>query len=228
MLEWLPENISTYGHRIDGILGLIYAIVGVWFVAVQALLFYFLIKYRRGAGAKALHIAGNSFKSLVWIALPVVLVLGFDIAIDLAQAPAWQEIKIEMPAKPDQTVRVIAQQFAWDFVYPGQDSRFDTADDVVSSGELLVPVHKKILVQLESKDVIHSFWVPNLRLKQDIVPGRRILAWFQAGKTGSFEIACAELCGVAHGNMRSLLIVSDETEFAAKVGALPTLTSLGL
>lgn len=228
MLEWLPENISTYGHKIDDILVMIYKIVGVWFIAVQALLFYFLIKYRRSSGAKASHIAGNSFKSLLWIGLPVILVLGFDIAIDLAQAPAWQEIKIDRPEKPDQTVRVVAQQFAWDFVYPGKDGALDTEDDVVSSGELLVPVGKKILVQLESKDVIHSFWVPNLRLKQDIVPGRRIMGWFQAVKTGTYEIACAELCGVAHGNMRSLLVVSEEAEYETKLSALPTLSSLGM
>jgi len=228
MLEWLPENISTYGHKIDDILLLIYQIVGVWFIAAQALLFYFLIKYRRSSGAKASHVPGNSFKSLLWISVPVVFVLGFDIAIDLAQAPAWQEIKIDRPENPDQTVRVIAQQFAWDFIYPGKDGVLDTEDDVVSAGELLVPVSKKILVQLESKDVIHSFWVPNLRLKQDIVPGRRIMAWFQAVKTGTYEIACAELCGVAHGNMRSVLVVSDEAEYEAKISALPTLSSQDL
>lgn len=213
LLQWLPENISTYGLKIDHVIEVIYYIVGAWFILAEALLFYFLIKYRRSSAPKAIHIKGNTFKSLSFLLVPVVLVAGFDVGIDLIQEPVWHEIKIDRPINPDVTVRVMAKQFAFDFVYTGPDGTFDTADDIVSPGEFKIPVNKKIVIEMESKDVIHSFWVPNLRLKQDIVPGRRIKGWFEAIKTGSYGIGCAELCGFGHGTMHANLSVVDNDAF---------------
>lgn len=222
MMQWLPESISSYGHKIDDVIWLIYAIVGVWFVVVEVLLFGFLIYYRRSKSPKADYILGNTFKSLLWVIAPVILVALFDIGIEIKQMPVWDEIKIDRPANPDYTVRVVAQQFFWEFHYPGADGKLDTPDDLISTSDFYVPVNKKILVQLESLDVIHSFWVPSLRLKQDVVPGRRILAWFDTFKTGAYDIGCSQLCGVAHGNMRGELHVVSDTEFSDWLGKLPT------
>lgn len=220
MLQWLPESISTFGYKIDHVIQFIYLIVGVWFVAVQAILFAFLFKYRRGANVKPAYALGNTFKSLLWITVPVVAVFGFDVAIEAMQTPVWDEIKIERPANPDETIGVVGQQFFWEFHYAGVDGKVGTADDIKSMSDFYVPVNKKILVQLESTDVIHSFWLPNLRLKQDVVPGRRISAWFEANKTGTYEIGCAELCGGGHGNMRGMLHVVSQEEYRSQLEKL--------
>lgn len=220
MLQWLPESISTFGYKIDRVIYVIYVIVGVWFIAVQAILFSFLFKYRRGAGVKPAYALGNTGKALLWIIVPVVLVLGFDVAIEAMQTPVWDEIKIDRPAHPDETIGVVGQQFSWEFHYAGPDGKLETPDDIKSMSDLYVPVGKKILVQLESLDVIHSFWLPNLRLKQDVVPGRRISAWFEAVKTGTYGIGCAELCGAGHGNMAGTLHVVSEDEYRSELAKL--------
>jgi cytochrome c oxidase subunit 2 len=110
-------------------------------------------------------------------------------------------------------VRLIAKQFAWEFHYPGPDGKFDSDDDVSIDGDLHVPVNKRVTVRLQGTDVIHSFFVPVLRLKQDVVPGREIVAWFEATKTGRFEIPCAELCGPGHSGMKGWLNVLSEEEY---------------
>ena len=102
-------------------------------------------------------------------------------------------------------VRAVAKQFQWDFQYPGPDGQFDTADDKVILHELHVPADKVVVVLLRGKDVIHSFFIPVFRLKQDALPGREIRAWFQATKTGKWEIPCAELCGPGHSGMKGIV-----------------------
>jgi len=108
---------------------------------------------------------------------------------------------------------VTAKQFNWEIVYPGPDGKFDTADDLQVDNELHVPVNRAVHVFLASKDVIHSFFLPQLRLKQDAVPGRVIQAWFQATKTGRYEIPCAELCGFGHSGMLGHLTVYSPEEY---------------
>lgn len=218
MLGWLPENISTYGHRIDHVILIIYYIVGVWFIIAQGVLFYFLFFYRRKQAPKASHEAGVGLKKLAWILVPVTLILGFDLGIDAIQGPVWNEIKINLPKNPDQVVSITGKQFAWDFVTPGADNKLGTEDDIKSATDLYVPVNKKIVFELNAMDVIHSFWVPQLRLKQDAVPGRKIKGWFEATKVGEYDIACAELCGVGHGNMKGRLHVLNEADYVKWLG----------
>jgi heme/copper-type cytochrome/quinol oxidase subunit 2 len=105
----------------------------------------------------------------------------------------------------DTVIRVTAKQFNWEIRYPGPDGQFDTADDKQVDNEVYVPIGKPIRVILKSRDVIHSFFLPNLRFKQDAVPGREITAWFQANKPGKYEIPCAELCGFGHSGMKGWL-----------------------
>lgn len=213
LFHWLPEDISTFGHGIDHVLKVIYYIVGAWFLAVQGVLFYFIFRYRRKEGRKATYQAGLSWKALYWVLIPAVVILGLDLAIDAIQAPVWRQIKEELPATPDQTIRITGKQFIWEFVHPGVDGRLDTPDDIQTLNQLTVPVHAKIVFELKAADVLHSFWVPNLRLKQDAVPGRTIKGWFEATKEGDFVIACAELCGSGHGIMRGELHILNPEDY---------------
>ena len=105
------------------------------------------------------------------------------------------------------------KQFEWNITYPGADGRLGTADDFVKRNQLHIPVNTKVRATLESEDVIHSFFLPNFRLKQDAVPGMRIPIWFDATKTGTWEIACAELCGLGHYRMKGTVTVHTAEEF---------------
>jgi cytochrome c oxidase subunit 2 len=106
-------------------------------------------------------------------------------------------------------------QFEWHFRYHGPDGRFGTEDDVTSNGKLHVPVNTPVIVKLRTKDVLHSFWLPNARLKQDLLPGKEIPQWFELTETGTYEIACAELCGIGHTVMRGELVVESREEYEA-------------
>jgi cytochrome c oxidase subunit 2 len=108
---------------------------------------------------------------------------------------------------------VTAKQFNWEILYPGPDGKFGTEDDRLLDNELHVPVGKPVRVVLKSKDVLHSFFLPTLRLKQDIVPGRAIDAWFEAVKPGRYELPCAELCGFGHSGMKGWLHVHTPDDY---------------
>ena len=113
----------------------------------------------------------------------------------------------------DFTVEVTAKQFNWQVTYPGADGKFGTADDKTLLDEMHVPVNKPIRVILKSQDVIHSFFVPQFRIKQDAVPGHAIRAWFDATKPGKYEWPCAELCGFGHSGMRGWIYVHTPEEY---------------
>ncbi|MFQ5848864.1 MAG: cytochrome c oxidase subunit II [Candidatus Methylomirabilales bacterium] len=206
MFSWLPENVSTYGSEIDSILYLIYYITGAWFVLTLAVTIVFLILYRRREGRRATYVHGNTLAQSAWILVPGLIVLGMDLWIDFHGVRVWEAVKGRMPAA-DVRVQVTAKQFNWEMLYPGPDGQFGTGDDYQVDNELHVPVGKVVGVRLKSKDVIHSFFLPNLRLKQDAVPGREIEAWFEATKPGVYEIPCAELCGFGHSGMVGTLTV---------------------
>ena len=214
MLHWLPQNISTYGQSIDDVMRLIYYIVGAWFILAEAVLLYFVIRYRRRDGGHAGYAPGNTARALAWILVPAALILACDLGIDYAQEDVWNEIKLHIPTDVKQTVRIEGQQFVWNFRHPGKDGKLDTADDIVLINQLTVPVNEKIRFELSSKDVLHSFWVPELRLKQDAVPGRIINGWFAATKTGTYTIGCAELCGSGHTTMKAQLHVLNPADYA--------------
>jgi cytochrome c oxidase subunit 2 len=139
-------------------------------------------------------------------------VLFLDLGIDYAGHRAWEVEKNQIPPGAIE-VKVTAKQFNWEFTYPGPDGKLGTADDVAVENELHVPVNQVIRFTLNSNDVIHSFWVPNLRLKQDVVPGRVIPGWFEATEPGAYEIACSELCGFGHYSMRGTVIVHTAKEY---------------
>ncbi len=206
---WLPEDVSTYGKDIDFLFHLIYYITGATFVLVAAALIAFLVLYRHKEGRRATYTHGNTTLEIVWTVVPTLIL----VVLTFLSVPTWARIKMQMPPT-DLTVQVNAKQFNWIVTYPGPDGKFGTEDDKTFENEIHVPVGKPVKLILKSQDVIHSVYMPNLRFKQDAVPGREIPAWFDAKKPGKYEIPCAELCGFGHSGMRGWLFVHTPEEYA--------------
>ena len=141
---------------------------------------------------------------------PAVLLL----FLAIYQMNAWADMKMRRPVmKP--TVEVVARQFEWRLRYPGPDGDLGTPDDLFLVNDLHVPVDEDILVQLKSMDVLHSFFLPNLRVKQDAVPGMKIPVWFKASEVGQYDLVCAELCGWGHYKMKGRITIESREDFDA-------------
>lgn len=207
-MHLLPEGVSTYSGRIDQMFYVILAVTGVAFVVTEALLFYFAWRYRHREGVRARYTHGNSRLEVIWTVVPAVML----VFLGLASRTVWGEIKGRVPPT-DLEIVVLASQFDWEVRYKGADGQFETADDVVVHNEMHVPVNAPVKIRLRSKDVLHSFFVPAFRLKQDAVPGLTIDVWVQPTRAGEYEIACAELCGFGHGTMRGVLTVMEPGDF---------------
>jgi cytochrome c oxidase subunit II len=209
MLDWwLPENVSTYGQDIDWLFHLIYYITGITFILVSVTLIAFLVMYRDRPGRRAVYTHGSTPLEIAWTVVPALIL----VVLTFLSVPAWSRIKMTMP-ETDFRVEVIAKQFNWEFIYPGPDGEFGTADDKRFIDELHVPVDTVVHVNLKAQDVIHSFYVPQFRMKQDAVPGREILQWFEATKPGRYELPCAELCGFGHSGMRGWIYVHTQEDY---------------
>jgi len=206
ILGWLPEDISTFGPNIDSMLKLVIYVVGTALVLSEATLLAFVIFYRRREGGRAAFVPGESLRELAWVLIPVVIVIFLDVAIDVRAKPVWELVKEESPT-PGLTVKLDAFQFGWSFTYPAPGGKFGTADDLVQTTTLTVPTGQVIRLLMTSRDVIHSFYVPQLRLRQDVIPGREIPAWFEVTQPGKYEIGCSQLCGISHFAMKGILRV---------------------
>ena len=205
---WLPESVTTTAPVIDQLFYLVLAITGTVFVLVEATLLVFLVKYRRRPGHQAGYIHGNNLVEIIWTVIPALIL----IVLTMHSQRVWARIR-GTPPPPDLEIEITAEQFAWNIRYAGADGVFNTADDVTTINQLHLPVHQTILIHLKSKDVIHSFFVPQFRMKLDAVPGITGRLWLSATKTGDFEIACAELCGLGHYRMRGFLTIESPEAF---------------
>ncbi len=208
MMRWLPEDVSTYGREIDALFFLIYYITAATFVLVTVLMIWFLWKYRDQGNRRATYTHGNTTLEIIWTVIPAAIL----IVLSFMSVSTWAKVKREVPPT-DFEVKVAAKQFNWDVSYPGTDGKLGTEDDVRFDNDIHVPVNKVIRVHLTATDVIHSLFIPNLRFKQDAVPGRTILAWFEATKPGRYELPCAELCGFGHSGMKGWLHVHTAEEY---------------
>jgi cytochrome c oxidase subunit 2 len=208
MMQWLPENVSTYGHEIDSLFYLIYYITAVAFVLVTVLMIVFLVKYREQPGRRAVYSHGNTTLEIIWTVVPAVIL----IVLSFMSVDTWAKIK-RNPPPTDFELKVVAKQFNWDVSYPGPDGKLGTDDDIKFDNDLHVPVNKVVRIHLGASDVIHSFFIPQLRFKQDAVPGRTVIGWFEATKPGKYELPCAELCGFGHSGMKGWLHVHSAEDY---------------
>ncbi|MCB2206079.1 cytochrome c oxidase subunit II [bacterium] len=232
MLDWLPENVSIFGEGVDHLFSIIYYISIAIFLIVNVIYITFIIRYRRKRkGEKAHYYHGNNLLEFSWTALPFVLFLFLAFYSD----GIWEDIKYSSKTpNADVVVEVMGQTYMWHFRYPGSDGLFgrrdqkfisstnpfgidpddpNGKDDYTTINSMMIPVNKTVLVRLSSMDVIHSFFLPNMRVKQDAVPGQWVDVWFNSRKTGEYEIACAELCGSGHYLMRATLDVTSQEEY---------------
>ena len=238
---WLPRNVSNFGHEIDFIFYVILWLTGITAVLVFSTMIYFLVKYRARAGVGAIHSHGNNTLEVVWTTIPVFIFL----ALAIYGNEMWTRMRMETPPNDALQVAVVGEQFGWNLRYPGPDGKLakmdaqkvgkdnpfgvdpndpDGRDDFTTYNDMVIPVGKAVRLHLSSKDVIHSFYVPEFRLYQDMVPGRVYdFVWFKTDAIGQFQLACNQLCGQGHYKMFGKLGVVTPEEFAAWAqGKAPT------
>jgi cytochrome c oxidase subunit 2 len=208
MIERFLVQASSYAGSIDGIIMLVFVLVGFWFLAAEGIFFWLIWKFRARPGQKSQYLTGKEKHVKRWVTIPHALVLVCDVFIIIGSVRVWYNVKQQLP-EADSTIRVIGQQWAWTFQHPGPDNTLDTSDDIFTVDELHVEVEKTYHFRLESRDVLHSFSVPVFRIKQDAVPGRAITGWFRPTQAGEHDVQCAEICGIGHGVMAARIHIED-------------------
>ncbi|GAB4024116.1 MAG: cytochrome c oxidase subunit II [Bdellovibrio sp.] len=211
-----PVDISNEGHLIDWLFNYTTALNLFFFTLVCAGLFGFSFLYHKKRHPKAYYTYGNK-KPQIMIAtlIGVAVFVGIDMNITRMSNNDYIGVFTNWPSEDEDIVRVevLGQQWAWNFRYPGKDGLFNTDDDVVTLNDLRLPIGKKVVFQVLSKDVIHSLYFPNARRKVDAIPGRLTRLWYQLNKTGEYDIACAEMCGTYHYRMQARLTVYTQEDF---------------
>jgi cytochrome c oxidase subunit 2 len=214
MISWYVPEASTFAADVDHLILLVAVIVGVWFLLAEFVFFALIFKFRARDGRRSQYVTGEQKHEKRWISYPHYAVLVFDVIIVIAALRVWNTIKIATP-ETQETVRVIAQQWAWTFVHAGPDGQLDTPDDITTIDDLNLQVNRTYQFELHSRDVLHSFSIPVFRLKQDAVPGRVIRGWFTPTRTGTYDVQCAEICGLGHGLMPARVHVQTPEQHAA-------------
>ena len=216
----LTPGSSTFAGPVDSLFTTVLIITGAAFVLVESILIYTLVRFRRREGKKAVFTFGNRRLELFWTVIPGLMLLWLAIF----QYNTWVNAKIFVPEGDDAlTVLVSANQFEWQAVYPGPDNQLETADDITAPINVMhFPVNRAVVIRLTAEDVIHSFFIPALRVKQDALPGREIRFWFEATEPGQHELVCAELCGLGHYRMRGQVIIESQDEFDAWLADIVT------
>ena len=234
LLRWfgLPAQASAHAAEIDEMIVLVHWLMAVLLVGWGFYFLYVLFRFSHQRNPQATY-AGvrthlSNYVEAGVAVVEVVLLVAFAI-------PAWATRVAAFPSPSDATVvRLVGEQFAWNVQYPGADGKFGRTDpklitpdnplgldktdpaakdDVLTINQLNLPVNKPVLVHLSSKDVIHSFGVPLMRVKQDAIPGVQIPVWFTPTQIGEFQIACSQLCGLGHFRMRGFINVQSAADF---------------
>lgn len=228
----LPVAASTHAGEIDNMLVLTHWLMLVLFVGWGAFFVFALFRFRSGANPRASYVgAKGKFAKSTEIAVAIVeivLLVGYAI-------PAWATRVRQLPSESEAVVvHVVGEQFSWNVHYPGPDGRFgrrdvklvnpgnplgldptdpNGKDDITEINQLNIPVDRPILVHLSTKDVIHSFGLYEMRVKQDAIPGMDIPVWFVPSRVGEYEITCSQLCGLGHFRMRGTVTVQTADAF---------------
>ena len=234
----LPVEASAHALEIDTITVLVHVLMFVLFVGWGSYFLWALVRFRQSRNPRASY---SPIKARLSTYSEAIIVLAELILLVAFSIPAWATRTRALPPENEAlVVRIVAEQFAWNVHYAGRDGRFAAADlklaeadnplglirsspggadDVTTVSELVVPVNRPVIVQLTAKDVIHSFGVPAMRVKQDAIPGLMIPVWFTPTREGVYEIACSQLCGLGHYRMRAVLRVLSPAAFATWLAA---------
>ena len=232
-MSWLlPLAASAHAPQIDTIMLLVHSLMFALAVGWGGVFVYSLVRFRASRNPRADYSGARSRYSTYTeagiVIAELVLLVGFSI-------PAWSARVRDLPPEHEAVVvRVIGEQFAWNVHYPGADGRFGRqdpkllgadnplgldprspggSDDITTLNEIVVPLGRPVIVQLSAKDVIHSFGVPAMRIKQDANPGMMTPVWFTPTLTGDFDVACSQLCGMGHYRMKAVLRVLEPDAF---------------
>ncbi len=215
-----PRDVSVDGWRIDWLINVTMVFVTILFVIMCVWILLACIKH--GRKHEAQYDKGNAKKQVMFAAALSGVIffvvdgnLFYNSIVDLGDA-FWNFEKAE--SHPEAVrIEVNAHQWAWDFRYAGPDGKWNTADDIVTLNDIKVPTGRPVIFQIGSTDVLHSFYLPNMRVKMDAVPGTINHAWFMArpGETGDFDVACAQHCGIHHYKMKGQISVLDPADYDA-------------
>ena len=226
---WFPILASEHGARIDSLFMAVLVVSGIAFVLVQGALGFFVARYGENGRERAAYWHDNPKAEAILLIITAVIL---TVLVFMGQR-VWASIYFSDAPTDATIVEITGEQFLWNFHYAGPDGQFGRTDsklitstnnigldrddpaakdDIVSIGNMHAPVNKPVRVRLRSKDVIHSFFLPNFRIKQDAVPGMGIEVWFTPTKVGPFEVACAELCGLGHYRMKAALTIDESQE----------------
>jgi cytochrome c oxidase subunit 2 len=230
-LMGMPENASEHGYTIDHMLEFCHWFMLTLAVGWSIFFVYTLWRFRAGKSPKAdyygVRTKASTHVEFMVVLIDVLLLIGFAV-------PLWSKRVLHFPQGDAVTVKVVGQQFSWNFHYPGPDGVFGrqdpslistgnqlgldptdphSQDDIVSLNEMHVPVNRDVILEITSKDVIHSVAIQAMRIGQDAIPGSEIPIWFKPVKVGTYEIVCAQLCGLGHYGMRGTLVVDTEADY---------------
>lgn len=236
--DWFPfpPNLSTHGADVDRLITMLHYLMFALFIGWGIYFVYCLIRFRKREGHKAIYDPAKG-KAAKFVEIGVIIAEA-ALLIGLSM-PVWAHLKHDFPEEHQSLeIRVVGEQFAWNFHYAGRDGIFgrtdsklmdnlgnslgldrsdpNAADDIVTLNELHVPLHRPVVAHLSSKDVIHSFSINVLRVKQDAVPGMVIPIWFEANEAGKgmYDISCAQLCGLGHYRMKATVYLDTPEQFA--------------
>jgi len=222
---WFPENINPLANEIDRLHDIILVLIGIVFIGTSVALFWFLWKYDAATNTQAAKfVHGNHRVELWWTIIPSIIL----IVLAVYQFKVYADVRINRPmlagadgqlgTSDDQpqppSFEVVGRLFEWRIRYAGEDQLLDTADDILGEvNELHAPLNQRLVGSLKAADVLHSFFIPALRLKNDMIPGTRQIVWFEASKPGNYDIVCTELCGWGHYKMKGRFVVQSQAEF---------------
>jgi cytochrome c oxidase subunit 2 len=232
MLSYMPVQASAHAAEIDHMTVLVHWLMLVLFVGWGAFFLFVLVRFRRGANPRASY---TGAKGKISKGLEVAVAVIEGVLLVFYAIPAWATRVTRFPSESEAVVvRVVGEQFAWNIHYPGPDGKFgrtdirrvsadnplgldrsdpNAKDDVTTINQLYLPENRPTLVHLSSKDVIHSFGVYELRVKQDAIPGMTIPVWFVPIRRGEYDIACSQLCGLGHFRMRGFVTIQSDADF---------------
>jgi cytochrome c oxidase subunit II len=208
-INWNGQEASTAAPKIDDLLNVMIVLSSFVFSLVMVMLFYALYKFRAKPGDESdgEPIHGNTRLEIAWTLIPTIIVL-------FGAGYSWKVLdEIETKKDDHLTVSVFSQQYAWSFAYPGKGYAW-------TEGELHVPVGRQVQFKMHALDVIHSFWVPEWRIKKDNVPGITTSAIVTPDKVGTYQLICTELCGFGHATMRAKVVVESPSKFKKWVEGL--------